>query len=127
MGEKQEAAQHRTHIREARQAIAGRDVFNKRRGTSMRTTGAIETNGRRYLEMRRLLGLPDPDGKAWGQRMMRYHLGTLALIKASRQPGFTVDGVPHTLRRWLTHPIWDHPATNNDLQTIITAYEGEAQ
>lgn len=123
MGEKQEAAQHRALIREARQALAGRDVFNKRRGTSARTPGAIEVNGRRYLEMRRLLGLPDPDGKAWGQRMMRYHMGTLALLQASEAPGFTVDDVPHTLRRWLTHPIWDRPATDKDLIAIISTYK----
>lgn len=123
MGEKQEAAQHRTLIREARQALAGREVFDKKRGTCTHTAGAIEVNGRRYLEMRRLLGLPDPDGKTWGDRMMRYHMGTLALIKAAHLPGFTVEGVPHALRRWLAHPIWDRPATNRDLEAIITAYE----
>lgn len=125
MGEKQEAAQQRAVIREARQSLAGREVYDKKRGTSTLTPGAIEVNGRRYLEMRRLLGLPDPDGKAWGQRMMRYHMGVLALIKAAQQPGFTVDDVPHTLRRWLTHPIWDRPATNHDLKAIINTYKGE--
>lgn len=123
MGEKQEAAQHRAFIREARRALAGREVFDKRRGTGTHEAGAIETNGQRYLQMRRLLGLPDPDSKAWGQRMMRYHLGTLALVKAASSPGFTVDDVPHTLRRWLTHPVWDRPATNNDLIAIINTYK----
>lgn len=122
MDSKQEALQQRALIREARRALVGREVFDKRRGTCTHTAGAIEVNGSKYLEMRRLLGLPDPDGKAWGDRMMRYHMGTLALLQASRQPGFTVDDVPHTLRRWLTHPIWDRPATNRDLEAIITTY-----
>lgn len=125
MGEKQEAVQQRAVIRAARQALAGRETYDKKRGTSTLTPGAIETNGDKYLQMRRLLGLPDPDGKAWGERMVRYHLGALALVKAARQPDFTLDDVPHTLRRWLTHPIWDRPATNHDLTAIINTYGGE--
>lgn len=122
MDGKQEAAEQRAVIREARQALRGREVFDKKRGTSTLTPGAVETNGEQYLQMRRLLGLPDPDGKAWGERMVRYHLGTLALVKAARQPTFNVEEVPRTLRRWLTHPVWDRPANNHDLTAIITTY-----
>lgn len=122
MDSKQEALQQRALIREARRALVGREVFDKRRGTCTHTAGAIEVNGSKYLEMRRLLGLPDPDGKAWGDRMMRYHMGTLALLQASQQPGFNVEEVPHTLRRWLTHPVWDRPANNTDLTAIINTY-----
>lgn len=83
----------------------------------------IETNGQRYLDMRRLLGLPDPPD--WGHRMLRYHLGTAYLLKAAHQPGFTIEGVPDTLRDMLTHPIYDHPATDDNLRAIITTYGEE--
>lgn len=85
--------------------------------------GLVETNGQRYLAMRRLLGLPDPPD--WGHRMLRYHLGTAYLLKAAEQPGFTVQDVPALLRDMLTHPIYGHPATDGNLRAIITTYQEE--
>lgn len=81
----------------------------------------IETNGQRYLDMRRLLGLPDPPD--WGHRMLRYHLGTAYLLKAAEQAGFTVQDVPPQLRDMLTHPIYGHPATDGNLRAIIATYQ----
>lgn len=100
-----QAKETRARIKEARADLAG----------------LVETNGQRYLAMRRLLGLPDPPD--WGHRMLRYHLGTAYLLKAAEQPGFTVQDVPPQLRDMLTHPIYDHPATDQELRAIITTYQ----
>lgn len=110
----------RARITTARRALTGRDTHTKSTGTSSHEDGIIETNGRRYLTMRRLVGLPDPPD--WGARMARYHLGTAYLLKAADHPGFAVEDVPDELRRMLTHPIYDHPATNRELVAIITTY-----
>lgn len=115
----------RARITTARRALTGRDTHAKSTGASSREGGLIEENGRRYLAMRRLLGLPDPDGKEWGHRMLRYHLGTAYLIKAAGQPGFAIEDVPDELRRMLTHPIYDRPATDRELVAIITTYSTE--
>lgn len=112
----------RVRITTARRALTGRDTHAKSTGTSSREDGLIEDNGRRYLTMRRLLGLPEPDGKEWGHRMLRYHLGTAYLLEAAQQPDFDVQDVPDELRRMLTHPIYDRPATNRELAAIITTY-----
>ena len=112
----------RARITTARRAIAGYDTHAKSTGTSSREDGLIEENGRRYLTMRRLLGLPDPDGKEWGHRMLRYHLGTAYLLEAAQQPDFDVQDVPDELRGMLTHPIYDRPATDRELEAIITTY-----
>ena len=120
-----------TRIVGARRALGGHHTFNRKKGTSTVTPGAVEVNGDHYLQMRRLLGLPDPDGREWGQRMLRYHVGQLALIKASENPTFTVDQVPTRLREWLRHPIWDRPATDSDLTALLHAthldQEGEEE
>ena len=113
----------RARITTARRAIAGYDTHAKSTGTSSREDGLIEENGRRYLTMRRLLGLPDPDGKEWGHRMLRYHLGTAYLLEAAQQPDFDVQDVPDELRGMLTHPIYDRPATDRELEAIITTYK----
>lgn len=115
----------RARITTARRALTGHDTHAKSTGTSSREDGLIEENGRRYLTMRRLLGLPEPDGKEWGHRMLRYHLGTAYLIKAAQQPDFDVQDVPDELRRMLTHPIYDRPATDRELVAIITTYSTE--
>ena len=110
----------RARITTARRALAGRDTYTKSTGTSGHEDGLIEINGQRYLTMRRLLGLPDPPD--WGHRMLRYHLGTAYLIEAAQHPDFDVKDVPDELRGMLTHPIYDHPATNRELVAIITTY-----
>lgn len=113
----------RARITTARRALTGRDTHAKSTGAGIREVGLIEENGRRYLTMRRLLGLPDPPD--WGARMTRYHLGTAYLIKAAGQPGFAIEDVPDELRRMLTHPIYDRPATDRELVAIITTYSTE--
>lgn len=113
----------RARITTARRALTGHTTYSKKTGTSTRADGLIEENGQRYLTMRRLLGLPDPTD--WGERMVRYHLGTAYLLKAAEQPDFDVKDVPDVLRGMLTHPIYDHPATNRELAAIITTYSSE--
>ncbi len=115
----------RARITTTRRALAGRDTYTKSADAGIREDGLIEENGRRYLAMRRLIGLPDPDGKEWGHRMLRYHLGTAYLLEAADHPGFAVEDVPDELRRMLTHPIYDHPATDRELVAIITTYSTE--
>lgn len=113
----------RARITTARRALTGHDTRSKQDGTSTHEDGLIEANGQRYLTMRRLLGLPDPPN--WGERMVRYHLGTAYLLKASENPLFDVQDVPDELRDMLTHPIYDHPATNRELEAIIVTYSAE--
>lgn len=113
----------RARITTARRALTGRDTYTKGTGTSSHEDGLIEANGRRYLTMRRLLGLPDPPD--WGARMTRYHLGTAYLLEAAQQPNFDVQDVPEELRGMLTHPIYDRPATDRELVAIITTYSTE--
>lgn len=115
----------RARITTARRALTGHDTRAKDTGTSAHEDGLIEANGQRYLTMRRLLGLPDPDSETWGKRMVRYHLGTAYLLKASENPSFDVQDVPDELRDMLTHPIYDHPATNRELEAIIRTYSAE--
>lgn len=110
----------RARITTARRALTGHDTYSKKAGTSTHEDGLIEENGQRYLTMRRLLGLPDPTD--WGERMVRYHLGTAYLLKAAENPSFDVQDVPGELRAMLTHPIYDHPATNRELEAIIATY-----
>ena len=112
----------RARITTARRALAGYDTYAKRTGTSSREDGLIEENGRRYLTMRHLLGLPDPDGKAWCERMLRYHLGTAYLLEAAQHPDFNVQDVPDELRGMITHPIYDRPATDRELVAIIITH-----
>lgn len=115
----------RARITTARRALTGHDTRSKQDGASTHEDGLIEANGQRYLTMRRLLGLPDPDGKTWGERMVRYHLGTTYLLKAAENPSFDVQNVPDELRGMLTHPLYDHPATNRELEAIIATYSAE--
>lgn len=110
----------RARITTARRALTGHTTYSKKTGTSTHADGLIEANGRRYLTMRRLLGLPDPPD--WGERMVRYHLGTAYLLKAAENPSFDVQDVPRELRSMLTHPIYDHPATDRELEAIIRTY-----
>lgn len=110
----------RARITTARRELTGHDTYRKQAGTSTREDGLIEENGQRYLTMRRILGLPDPAD--WGERMARYHLGTAYLLKAAENPSFDVQEVPGELRDMLTHPIYDHPATNRELEAIISTY-----
>lgn len=56
---------------------------------------------------------------------MRYHIGIAYLLEAARQPGFDIQDVPDELRGMLTHPLYDHPATNRELEAIITTYSTE--
>lgn len=111
----------RARIDAARRFLAGHQpARSKKRPHPPRTPGAIEQRGQDLLDMRRAAGKPDPDGREWAERMKKYHLGTLALLKAAAQPGFTYTSVPDHLRRWLTHPIHDRPATDDDLRAIVT-------
>ena len=108
-------------VTEARRFLAGHQpARSKKRPHPPRTPGAIEQRGQDLLDIRRAAGKPDPGGREWAERMKKYHLGTLALLKAATQPGFTADQVPDKLRRWLTHPIHDRPATDDDLRAIVT-------
>lgn len=118
-----EAREVRARFTTTRRALTGHDTYSKKTGTSTHTDGLIEENGQRYLTMRRLLGLPDPPN--WGERMTRYHIGTAYLLEAARQPGFDVQDVPGELRGMLTHPLYDHPATDRELAVIITTYSTE--
>lgn len=113
----------RARITTARRALTGQTTYSKKTGTSTHEPGLIETNGLRYLTMHRLLGLPDPPN--WGERMVRYHIGIAYLLEAARQPGFDIQDVPDELRGMLTHPLYDHPATNRELEAIITTYSTE--
>ena len=119
----QELRESRERITTTRRELAGHDTHNKKTGTSTHTDGLIETNGQRYLTMRQLLGLPTPHD--WGHRMTRYHLGIAYLLKAAEQPGFQVQDVPNKLRGMLTHPIYDHPATDRELTAIIATFGKE--
>ena len=78
-----------------------------------------ERFGQRLLDARRSFGIPDPDGKEWGRRMVQYQIGLRALAVGMAEPGFTITGVHEALRKWLTHPLLDRHATDNDLEELI--------
>ncbi|MGP6175404.1 hypothetical protein [Corynebacterium sp. A21] len=78
-----------------------------------------ESFGQQILDARRELGIPDPDGKEWGQRMVQFQIGLRALAMGMQEPDFTIDGVPDSLRLWLTNPMTDTPASNEDLGMYI--------
>ena len=75
--------------------------------------------GQRLLDARRSFGIPDPDGKEWGQRMMQYQIGLRALAVGMTDENFTVSGTPSALREWLAHPLLDRPATDDDLTDLV--------
>lgn len=78
-----------------------------------------ERFGQQLLDARREFGIPDPDGKEWGARMVKYQIGLRALAVGMQEPGFTVASVPSSLREWLQHPLLDRPATDEDLSDLI--------
>ena len=85
-----------------------------------RDTIAVEAQrfGQDLLDARRRLDLFDPDGKTWGQRMLRYQVGLRALALGMSEPAFTIESVPTQLREWLTNPLTDLPASDEDLTML---------
>ena len=84
-----------------------------------RVAAAAEAMGNQVLEQRRKLGVPDPDGKVWGDRMLKYQIGLRALAGGMQGKNFRVEDVHSRLREWLAHPILDRPATDDDLRTLV--------
>lgn len=82
----------------------------------------VQQLGTDCLAARRRLGIPDPDETEWGERMKKFHIGLNALALA-HLAGDPVETAPDTLRRWLTHPLLDRPATDDDLYTYIDLLE----
>lgn len=80
---------------------------------------AAETMGQRLLDERRRLGIPDPDGNEWGQRMTKYQIGLRALAGGIQEENFRVEDVHPRLREWLAHPLLDRPATDEDLAELV--------
>ena len=78
----------------------------------------VQQLGTDCLAARRRLGIPDPDGAEWGERMKRFHIG-LSSLALAHLAGDPVETAPDTLRRWLTHPLLDRPATDDDLHAYI--------
>lgn len=84
-----------------------------------RAAAAAEKMGNEVLEQRRKLGVPDPDGKTWGDRMAKYQIGLRALAGGMQGKNFRVEDVHPRLRQWLAHPILDRPATDDDLHALV--------
>lgn len=82
-----------------------------------------ERFGQTLLDARRALGIPDPDGAEWGQRMLQFQFGMRALAMGMQEEGFTVEGVPSALREWLKNPMTDRPASDEDIAMIIELIE----
>lgn len=95
---------------------ARRSILGQERKT---IAAEAERFGQRLLDARRALGIPDPDGKEWGLRMVQYQIGLRLLAVGMQEPGFTIPTVPTSLRDWLTNPMTDHPATDEDLETLV--------
>lgn len=84
-----------------------------------RVAVAAETMGNEVLQQRRKLGVPDPDGKTWGDRMLKYQIGLRALAGGMQGKHFRIEDVHPRLREWLAHPILDRPATDEDLHALV--------
>lgn len=82
-----------------------------------------ERFGQKLLDTRRELGIPDPDGKSWGDRMVKFQIGLRALAMGMQEPNFTIPKAPDQLRRWLMNPMTDTPATDEDLVMYIDLLE----
>lgn len=82
-----------------------------------------ERFGQQLLDARRELGIPDPDGKSWGDRMVKFQIGLRALAMGMQEPNFTIPKVPDQLRNWLMNPMTDKPATDEDLAMYIDLLE----
>lgn len=82
-----------------------------------------ERFGQQLLDARRELGIPDPDGKVWGDRMVKFQIGLRSLAMGMQEPNFTIHKVPDQLRRWLMNPMTDTPATDEDLVMYIDLLE----
>lgn len=75
--------------------------------------------GNDILAARRRLGIPDPDQKEFGQAMLQFQIGLRALAQGMYTPGFTIEGVPTALRKWLSNPIEGTPATDDELAMYV--------
>ena len=95
---------------------ATRRLIQKERDT---IAAEAQRFGQDLLDARRRLDLPDPDGKTWGQRMLRYQVGLRALALGMDEPAFTIESVPTQLREWLTNPMTDLPASDEDLTMLV--------
>lgn len=80
----------------------------------------VDRFGNDVLAARRRLGIPDPDQKQFGQAMLQFQIGLRALAGGMDQPGFTVESVPTSLRKWLSNPIEGTPATDDELNMYVS-------
>lgn len=80
--------------------------------------------GTNILKARKDLGYPEPkDQKQFGISLLTFHMGLIELYQASLQPGFTIEGVPDILRKALTNPITEKPATDDELRSHLELLE----
>lgn len=79
----------------------------------------VEQLGAEFLEELRAKGLPEPDGKEFGHKMLKYCVGLEALQVAVNTPGFRVVDTHPRLREWLADPVTGVPASDKDLMVLI--------
>lgn len=106
---KAEAKQERAKLNAARRVMAER----------------AERAGQAFLDLRRRQGIPDPDGREWGRRMLDFQLGLASLAIAAEQPGFTIAAVPDGVRHHLRSPLTGEPATDDALAVCLDVLRQE--
>lgn len=50
---------------------------------------------------------------------MKYQFGLRALAMGRLESNFRVETTPPQLRKWLTNPLSDQPATDDDLRMLL--------
>ena len=82
--------------------------------------------GNEVLRQRRALGLPDPDGAAFGKQLLRWQLALAALTIAAGEEGFNPNNVHDALLEALRNPVTGAKPTPWEVARWANTLYGEA-
>lgn len=85
-----------------------------------------EELGNEVLRQRRTLGLPDPDGAAFGKQLLRWQLALMTLTIAAGEEGFNPNHIGGSLLEALRNPVTGAKPTPWEVARWANTLYGEA-
>lgn len=82
--------------------------------------------GNEVLRQRRTLGLPDPDGEAFGKQLLRWQLALMTLTIAAGEEGFNPNHIGDSLLEALRNPVTGAKPTPWEVARWANTLYGEA-
>lgn len=82
--------------------------------------------GNEVLRQRRTLGLPDPDGAAFGKQLLRWQLALMTLTIAAGEEGFNPNHIDGSLLEALRNPVTGAKPTPWEVARWANTLYGEA-